>query len=216
MAKKNIAPTSKFITFEGGEGAGKSTQIVLLESFLRDRGVNSIVTREPGGSPNSELIRTLLVRGASNRWEPKAEVLLHFAARHVHLKNTIWPALERGSWVLSDRFADSTMVYQGDGLGVSKATIEFLYRFVVGDFVPDLTFILDLPVNIGLARARARSGDEDRYESLDYDFHERVRNGFLSVAEAAPSRYVIIDGEKGINEVNEMIVNLIVQRFDVE
>jgi len=108
------------------------------------------------------------------------------------------------------------MVYQGDGLGVSKATIEFLYRFVVGDFVPDLTFILDLPVNIGLARARARSGDEDRYESLDYAFHERVRNGFLSVAEAAPSRYVIIDGEKGIDEVNEMIVNLIVQRFDVE
>ncbi len=206
---------SKFITFEGGEGSGKSTQIKLLQSFLSKKGIESLRTREPGGNSSAELIRELLVNGDIGKWDPKSEVLLHFAARRNHIKNTIAPALHRGSWVLCDRFADSTAAYQGSGLGVNKVVIDFLYKFIVESFTPDLTFVLDVPVEVGLERARLRDGNKDRYEKMNKDFHSRVREGFLGIAENSPSRCVIIDGQNSIDETSKTIIDEIKRKFDV-
>ncbi len=147
---------AKFITFEGGEGAGKSTQIELLAAALARAGISVRTTREPGGSPGAEEIRRLLVTGPPNRWDAMTEALLHFAARRDHLRGVVLPDLEAGHWVLSDRFADSTMAYQGYGHGLGRGAIEALHALVVGDFAPDLTLILDLPVDLGLERALAR------------------------------------------------------------
>src|SRR5262249_4485373 len=145
----------KFITLEGGEGAGKSTQIKLLASWLQERGVDVAQTREPGGAPGAERIRELLVTGDADRWTPIAETLLHYAARADHLERTIRPALVAGRWVVCDRFADSTRAYQGYGHGVPFGIIESLFKAVVADTAPDLTLILDLPVEVGLRRAGA-------------------------------------------------------------
>jgi dTMP kinase len=139
------------------------------------------------------MIRKLLVEGPVERWDGLTEALLHFAARREHLRSTVWPALEAGTWVVSDRFADSTMAYQGYGHGTDRAMLQALYGIAVGDFRPDLTLLLDLPVDVGLARATARRGTETRYESLPVAFHERVRAGFLEMASAAPERFVVID-----------------------
>jgi dTMP kinase len=183
----------RFITFEGGEGSGKSTQISRLAARLRTHGIGVIETREPGGTPGGEAIRRLLVEGHVASWDPTSEALLHFAARRQHLVETIWPALDRGDWVLSDRFADSTMAYQGYGHCLGRELIETLYRVVVGPFHPDLTLIFDVPVDIGLARAGRRGGVEDRYERMGVDFHERVRDGLLEIARREPARCRIID-----------------------
>lgn len=148
----------KFITIEGGEGAGKSTQIAGLVAWLNGRGIEAVATREPGGSPGAELVRRLLVEGPVDRWDAATEALLHFAARRDHLLKTVWPALEAGKWVVSDRFADSTLAYQGYGHGLDLKVLGELYRLAVGEFRPDLTVILDLPVEIGLTRAAA-AGD---------------------------------------------------------
>ncbi len=147
----------QFITFEGGEGTGKTTQVQLLASLLRARGHDVVTTREPGGAAGADTIRSLLVSGATDKWDPLSESLLLFAARREHLVKTIWPALEQGAWVLCDRFADSTLAYQGYGHSVPIEFIENLYDVVVGEFVPDLTLILDIDVEIGLARANARN-----------------------------------------------------------
>ena len=171
----------RFITLEGGEGAGKSTQLQRLKGWLEARGRKVVGTREPGGSPGAEMIRKLLVEGPTERWDGTTEALLHFAARHEHLRSTVWPALEHGEWVLSDRFADSTVAYQGYGHGLDGAVFEQLYQIAVGDFRPDLTLILDLPIEQGLARAGRRRGTETRYESLPREFHARVRQGFLDM-----------------------------------
>ena len=151
-----------------------------------------MTTREPGGSPGAEEIRALLVTGGAGRWSPVSEALLHFAARRDHLERTIWPALERGAWVISDRFADSTMAYQGYGLGLNQDVITRLYANVIGKFFPDITLVLDLPAEAGLARAQARSA-ADRYEQMDLAFHRRLREGFLDIAAHDPRRCAVID-----------------------
>src|SRR5688500_12746876 len=172
----------RFISFEGGEGAGKSTQIRLLVDALAARGLDVIATREPGGSPGAEEIRRLLVSGDPGRWDGVTEALLHFAARRDHLARTVWPALDAGRWVVTDRFADSTMAYQGYGHGLGREPIERLYEVAVGGFAPDLTLILDIPPEAGVSRAHARHDGEDRYERMDLTFHHRLREGFLAIA----------------------------------
>jgi dTMP kinase len=184
----------RFITFEGGEGAGKSTQVARLAASLREAGIDLVHTREPGGSPGAEQIRDLVLNGAAERWSPLTETLLMYAARADHLERTIRPALEAGRWVLCDRFADSSRAYQGAGGGVAQAFIEQLDAEVVGADQPDLTLIFDLPVEVGLARALGRGGgSEVRFESKGEAFHQRLREGFSTIAEAHPDRCRIID-----------------------
>ena len=203
----------RFITLEGGEGAGKSTQVVRLKEWLKKRGHESVATREPGGAPGAEMVRKLLVEGPAERWDGITEALLHFAARRDHLRSTVWPALKRGAWVISDRFADSTMAYQGCGHGADRTMLGALYDMAVGDFCPDLTLILDLPVETGLARAAARRGSETRYESLPIAFHERVRAGFLDIAAADPERCVVIDASKDIETIAAAIAEAVGNRL---
>lgn len=208
-----MAP-GKFITFEGGEGAGKSTHVARLAERLRAGGHEVAVTREPGGTPGAEEIRALLVTGDAGRWTPLAEALLHYAAREDHLARVVRPALARGDWVICDRFADSTMAYQGYGHGLGPEPIDALYRLVVGDSGPDLTLILDLPVEQGLARIGDRDGDEHRYESMDHEFHERMRRGFLDIAARAPERCVVIDAGSDIEVVAGDIWQAVTSRLD--
>lgn len=209
-----IAP--RFITLEGGEGAGKSTHLRRLGEAMRSLGETVLLTREPGGSKGAEEVRALVVGGAVNRWEPMTEALLHYAARHDHVERTIRPALAAGSWVISDRFADSTMAYQGYGQGLARAWIEALHRVVLGEFAPALTLILDLAVEEGLIRARARGGGaagEDRYERMGPGFHEKLRAGFLDIATREPERCVIIDASRPVEEVAAAIRHAVRERL---
>lgn len=203
----------RFITIEGGEGTGKSTQIPILAAYLRDANLEIIETREPGGSAGAEKIRNLLVNGPTDRWDPVTETLLHFAARREHLKQTIEPALGRGAWVLCDRFADSTMAYQGYGLGVARDLIEDLYRVVVGDRQPDLTIILDIPPAVGLKRADDRQSGGTRYERMDIAFHTRLRDGFIDIARRETERCVVIDATGSIEKVAAQIQQQIKTRL---
>jgi len=196
----------RFITLEGGEGGGKSTQARRLAAALESSVDEVLLTREPGGSPGAEEIRKLLVDGEVHRWDAVTETLLHFAARRDHLINSVEPALARGAWVISDRFADSTMAYQGYGHGVDRAAIASLYRLCVGSLKPDLTLILDLPVDAGLNRAAGRGGGEDRYERMDRAFHERLRQGFLEIARAEPERCMVIDAAQSEDQVHAQII----------
>lgn len=203
----------KFITFEGGEGGGKSTQVSRLLSGLEASGIPAIATREPGGAPASEDIRNLLVSGAVDRWTPMAEVLLNYAAREIHVAKTIVPALEQGTWVISDRFSDSTMAYQGYGGGIDRGRIESIHTAVLNDFMPDLTIILDLPVEAGLARAGKRLADaasnEDRFERMGSDFHKRLREGFLAIAESDPGRCRVINAEADADAVCSAVTDAV-------
>lgn len=216
-AAKDSGTAGRFITLEGGEGAGKSTQQRRLAAWLRDRGLEVSETREPGGSPGAEEIRALLVSGATGRWDAMTEALLHFAARRDHLTTTVKPALQRGAWVVCDRFADSTMAYQGYGHGLGRALVAALYDLVVGDFRPDLTLVLDLPVGEGLARATARNGaganDENRYEQMDMAFHERLRDGFHDIVAREPKRCVLIDASGDEAEVAARIQAAVRERL---
>jgi len=196
----------RFITFEGGEGAGKSTQVKLLAEVFAKRGLDVVTTREPGGAPTAEQIRRLLVEGEAGRWNPVTEALLHTAARREHLVRTVWPALERGAWVISDRFADSTTAYQGDGQGVPLPELERMYAIAAGDFQPDLTVILDLPVEEGLRRAAGRGGREDRYERMGLDFHERIRAAFHDIAANNPDRCVVISALGSTDAVHKAVL----------
>ena len=214
----DAGPPGRFITFEGGEGTGKSTQIALLAEALRRRGRTVLSTREPGGSPGAEAIRRLLVEGETARWDAMTEALLHVAARRDHLVATIWPALARGEWVLCDRFADSTLAYQGYGHGLPLETIERLHALAVGDFTPDLTIVLDLDAGRGLARAAARlesrgGGGEDRYERMGRGFHERLRQGFLAIAARHPQRCLVIDADRPREEVHAAITAAVSTRL---
>jgi len=205
----------RFITLEGGEGAGKSTQVARLKSWLESRGRTVVATREPGGAPGAEMVRKLLVEGPVERWDGTTEALLHFAARRDHLRSTVWPALKRGAWVISDRFADSTMAYQGYGHGADRKMLGELYDLAVGEFRPDLTLILDLPVKKGLERAAARRGKETRYESLPVAFHQRVRTGFLDIAAADPERCIVIDATGDIDTIAAAMARAVGERLGI-
>jgi dTMP kinase len=205
----------RFITLEGGEGGGKSTQARRLAVSLESEAGEVLLTREPGGSPGAEQIRGLLVDGEVHRWDAVTETFLHFAARRDHLVNMVQPALARGAWVISDRFADSTMAYQGYGHGVDRDAIAELYRICVGSLKPDLTLILDLPVEAGLARAAGRGGGEDRYERMDVAFHERLRQGFLEIAGRDPARCVVIDAARGEDKVHAQIIAAVRERMEL-
>ena len=194
----------KFLTIEGTEGVGKSTNLAFVADWLRGRGIEVIVTREPGGTPLAEEIRSLLLSKREERFDETAELLLVFAARAQHVAQVIKPALARGAWVLSDRFTDATFAYQGGGRGLSKATIEQLEQLVQGDLRPDLTLILDIDVELGLNRARQR-GELDRFESEAVVFFERVRAAYRQRAESAPNRYALVDAGKTLNEVQTEI-----------
>lgn len=204
----------RFITFEGGEGAGKSTQITLLFEAMRRAGLPALATREPGGSPGAEAIRRLLVDGEPGKWDPMTELLLHYAARRDHLVRTIWPTLGEGKWVISDRFADSTRAYQGYAAGVEAAAIAAIHKQVVGDFAPHLTFILDLPAEEGLRRAGTRGGWSDRYERMGIEYHRRLRDGFLEIARGEPGRCVVIDAARSVEAVHRAILAGFAKRFD--
>ena len=205
----------RFITFEGGEGTGKSTQARILAERSTPIAGEVVLTREPGGSPGAEQLRGLLLQGDAERWSPVAETLLMYAARADHLEGTIRPALERGAWVVCDRFLDSTRAYQGAGGGVSVRLLETLERHVVGETRPDLTLILDLPVDQGLARAAGRDA-LDRFEGRNRDFHEKLRQGFLAAAAAQPDRCVVIDASGDVDTVAEAIWAAVEARLAVE
>ena len=211
----------KLISFEGGEGGGKTTQLKFLYEALIDRGLKVTSTREPGGSPGAEEIRRLLVDGSPERWDAVTETLLHCAARRDHINATVLPALQVGQWVLTDRFSDSTLAYQGYGHGVNKRALHNLQQFVVGNMQPDMTIILDLPVKLGLARAEERfivnsnknNNKENRYERMGPDFHERLRKGFLDIAKNNRKRCVVIDTTRSIEEIRLTIRDLVFKKF---
>lgn len=205
----------RFITLEGGEGAGKSTQIRLLADALRAINIDVVTTREPGGSAAAEAVRDLLVNGEPGRWLPLSEAMLLSAARHDHVMRTIRPALAAGTWVLCDRFADSTMAYQGFGHGLDQDTLTALRDMAVAGTVPDLTVILDIDPAQGLARAAARRGGEDRYERMQLSFHEKLRAGFQAIAKAEPSRCALIDASAGVDLIQAAIRALLVDRLGV-
>ena len=204
---------ARFITLEGGEGAGKSTQAKRLAARLEARNIYCIVTREPGGSPGAEEIRKLVVEGAPGRWDVLTETLLLYAARADHVAQTIAPAMVQGRWVISDRFADSTFVYQGIGRGLEEEKIASIGQAVLGPFAPDLTLVLDLPVDAGLKRAHSRAGKETRFEQFDVAFHQRLRDGFLELTVREPQRCVLIDATGTTDEVEEKIWRAVATRF---
>ncbi len=207
----------KFITFEGGEGTGKSTHTKLLRERLCSAGHEVVLTREPGGTSGAEAIRDLLVTGDAERWSPLSETLLNFAARDDHLARVIRPALERGVWVICDRFTDSTRAYQGAGGGIAQSFIEAIDAEVVGQTQPELTVIMDLDPSEGLSRADGRSAvegaAEDRFESKTLAFHQTLREAFLAIADAQPQRCVTIDSSRSQEDVGQEIWDHIVSRL---
>lgn len=209
----------RFITLEGGEGAGKSTQVKRLAAMLSAHGIETVLTREPGGTPGAEDIRALLVTGDPDRWDAMTETLLHYAARRAHVEKTVKPALTRGTWVISDRFADSTMAYQGYAGAVGRETIAGLHKLVLGDFQPDLTLVLDLPVETGLARAKARmqgsSAAEDRYERMGLAFHETLRTAFHDIAAREPQRCCLIDASGDPDQVAAALWQAVAAKFNL-
>lgn len=184
-----------FLSFEGIDGSGKSTQARLLAAALDLRGDKTCLTREPGGSPGAEEIRRLVLEGEPDRWSPQTELLLFTAARRDHLEKTIRPAVARGEIVITDRFADSTRMYQGLTRGDLAAEVDALHRLMIG-VEPDLTFLIDIPPEAGLARATARAGTEMRFEDMGIEVQRRARDGFLALAAAHPARFRVIDGNR--------------------
>lgn len=208
----------RFITVEGGEGTGKSTQVKLLEEYLSSKGIDVVITREPGGTEIGTELRRLLCTGDKDKFDPIAEALLYYADRRIHLQQKVWPALEKGSWVISDRFADSTMAYQYYGYNkrVPKKILEDLYNITVGDFYPDLTLILDIDPQIGLSRSMVKNShyeeQEIRFESRKLDFHNNLRNGFLEIAKTA-NRYVVLNAEQSVHDLHGDIVKVVDERL---
>ena len=209
--------SGKFITFEGGEGAGKSTQMRLLAERLRERGYTVVETREPGGTQRGEKIREFLLSGQAKDYGPMGEAVLFSAAREDHVRALIRPALERGDWVLCDRFSDSTAAYQGAAGGVKPALVRALERVAVDQTMPDLTFVLDLPPEVGLKRAAERNGKSserpDRFEGMNLRFHEALRAAFLQIARERPERCVVIDAQQAQSAVAEHIWEVVMERL---
>ncbi len=204
-----------FITFEGGEGGGKSIQIKRLAADLRQSGLDVVETREPGGAPGAEKIRRLILKGTPGKMSDRAETLLHFAARADHLDRTILPARQAGQWILCDRFADSTRAYQGYAQGVDSELINLLSQAVIGRDGPDLTFVMDIAVDAAFERLAARGDSADRYEGLEPAFHEKVRAGFLEIAENDPGRCRVIDAMQDEEAVFSAIRDAVRERFGV-
>jgi len=206
----------RFITFEGGEGTGKSSHAAMLAQRLRALGIGVVLTREPGGSPGAEIIRHVLLSGVAKPFGPEAEAILFAAARDDHIRHTIAPALARGRWVICDRFTDSTRVYQGELGGVDDTLLRALERVTVGDLKPDLTFIMDVPAEVGLARAEMRRGSaaSDRFEGEALDYHERLRDAFRMLALLEPKRCVLIDSTGERPDVADQIWKVISDRLD--
>lgn len=218
MADPATGQRGRFVTFEGGEGAGKSTQIRRLAARLEMAGRRVRLTREPGGSEGAEEIRGLLVTGATGRWDAVTELLLLYAARRDHYFRLIEPALADGIWVLCDRFADSTMAYQGFGRGVDRETIRALHRLVLGEVTPDLTLLLDIAPERGLARAMngegaVDRGGETRFERMDLSFHEKLRRGFLAIAAEEPDRVAVIDADRDAEAVADDVAETVRRRL---
>lgn len=209
-----------FITLEGGEGAGKTTQCRVMKSHFENLGYDVILTREPGGTPEAEKIRNLLVQRDGGNWTPMAECLLFFAARQMHVETLIKPALAAGKIIISDRFTDSTVAYQGYGHGFDLDVIRRIEELTLNGFKPDLTFLLDLPVETGLQRslkqksvASGLENTEDRFEGLDTSFHQRLRDGFLSLARMNPERIITVDAAQEPETVSQSILSILKERI---
>jgi dTMP kinase len=209
VSESQLTP-ARFITLEGGEGTSKTTQARLLTEALTRRGLPVLQTREPGGAPGAELLREILLNGTID-WSAPAEAMLHFAARAEHVERTIRPALAAGTWVICDRFADSTMAYQGYGQGADREMIAALTRLI--GLKPDLTLVLDLPPDTAAGRLRERGGAADRYDRLGDAFHARVAEGFRRIAAAAPDRCVLIDASGSEAAVRDVIMKAAEARF---
>lgn len=201
------------ITFEGGEGAGKTTQIALLKECFERQGRPVVITREPGGTPEAEKIRNLLVQRDGGAWTPLAEAMLFFTARHMHVETKIKPALDRGDVVICDRFTDSTIAYQGYGHGFDLTVLDRIKMLAIGGFEPHKTFILDIPVADGLSRAGGRleeeGSTEDRFERIGTEFHERLRQGYLTIAQNNPDRCVVINALQPVDVIHHIILDKI-------
>lgn len=212
----------KFITLEGGEGCGKSTQVKLLVEALQKLGIKAVATKEPGGTPDGAVLRNLLVTGDKDRFDAITECMLYFADRRIHLNQVIWPNMAKNKWVVSDRYADSTEAYQYYGYNkrISRETLQNLYQMAAGDFKPDLTIILDMAPERGMARSFAKAENvmvkELRFEHKALDFHNNLRDGFRQIAAREQERCVIINADKSIEEVHTEIMNIIKQRFGDE
>lgn len=203
----------RFISFEGGEGSGKSTQAKRLAERLKLRGHETILTREPGGSPGAEAIRHLLLNGIAKPLGPEAETFMFAAARDDHVATVIRPALDRGAWVVCDRFIDSTRVYQGSLGNVDQRLIRALERLVVGETMPDLTFIIDVPPDVGLSRAEGRGQGSDRFEAEHIEYHRLLRDAYREIAEREPNRCVLVDGTASVDAIAVRIWMLVSERF---
>lgn len=198
-----------FITFEGGDGSGKSTQVNLLKDYLDNLNFETIKTREPGGTPSAEILRDLLTTGEVEKWTPMSEALLMWASRYEHLIQVIEPALNSGKNVICDRFYDSTYAYQGvaHNLGIDK--MEKLKKIIIGDIEPDVTFVLDIDPKVGLKRSLDRPNQENRFESYNIDFHNKIRSAFLEIAKKNKNRCVVVDASLNEQEINNLIINVI-------
>lgn len=201
-----IPKRGKFITLEGGEGVGKTTNVPFIKNYLQDRNIPIVVTREPGGTQLAEKIRDLLLHPNGEAITGQAEILLMFAARAQHLNHVIKPALAQGQWVLCDRFTDATYAYQGGGRGMAMEAISWLENFVQDDLRPDLTLLLDVPVETGMARAKSRGGEVDRFESEQHHFFNQVRRIYLQQAEQYPERIKVIQADQPLDDVQKAIV----------
>jgi dTMP kinase len=212
MAPAQIT-TGCFITLEGGEAAGKSTQARFLATWLNEQGARTLITREPGGVDGAEEIRQLLLTGQPGRWDALAEALLHYAARRQHVARLIRPALEEGLWVICDRFFDSTTAYQGAGLGLDRTALDQIRSVSLGLFQPDLTIVLDIDPESRRSRIAARSINRDRYELMDEMFHDRVRDAFLDIAQHDPLRCCVVDGTPPLSVVADAVRMAVSQRL---
>ena len=211
----------KFITLEGGEGCGKSTQSKLLCDYLQSKGIETVLTKEPGGTAEGLILRQLLVTGDKDKFDAVTECLLYYADRRNHLTKVVWPALKQGKWVISDRYADSTEAYQYYGYDkrIDFATLQNMYQIVAGDFKPDLTLILDMPPEIGMqrsfAKAAATNTQELRFESRQIAFHNNLRHGFLEIAKREAQRCVVVNANTDIATLQQNIQHIIQERLGV-
>ncbi len=210
-----------FISFEGGEGAGKTTQIGKLREYLENKGLDVVTTREPGGTPEAEKIRDLIIQSNDAKWSAEAECLLFFAARHMHVERVIKPALSKGKIVICDRFTDSTIAYQSFGHNLPIEFVKNIKKDVIDNFEPDITFIFDIAPEIGLARSlkhntntdNIKEKNEDRYEKLELSFHKRLREGFLTIAKENPQRCFVIDATDKIDNITNKLISIMKEKF---